>query len=133
MTLASFLNPEAKENIRFVLSERFRDGDGDPEQWEMRPLTAKEGREIRRRISGNPADRVEVFLEYAAESLVTPNLRDKELLDQVSAKAGRPVFTPAEVLWETLCDSEICRLVAVYTDYNGLNRRVGELVEQAKN
>ena len=42
-TLKNFLHPKRKENIRFVLSDSFVDEQGNPLEWEMRQIKAKEG------------------------------------------------------------------------------------------
>ena len=47
-TLKNFLHPKRKENIRFVLSDSFVDEQGNPLEWEMRQIKAKEGMEISR-------------------------------------------------------------------------------------
>ena len=43
-TLKNFLHPKRKENIRFVLSDSFVDEQGNPLEWEMRQIKAKEGK-----------------------------------------------------------------------------------------
>ena len=53
-TLKNFLHPKRKENIRFVLSDSFVDEQGNPLEWEMRQIKAKEGMEISRDCEGAP-------------------------------------------------------------------------------
>lgn len=55
-TLKNFLHPKRKENIRFVLSDSFVDEQGNPLEWEMRQIKAKEGMEISRDCEGAPGN-----------------------------------------------------------------------------
>lgn len=133
MTLEEFLNKQPKENIRFALSESWKDGDGKPLQWEMRTLSQQEGKELRQRLVGRKLDKIDALFEFAAESLTDPDLHRKEFLDGASAKAGKPILTPADALRVMLDNDEVQRLAAIYAEYSGMNQSVGALVEQAKN
>ena len=81
-TLKNFLHPKRKENIRFVLSDSFVDEQGNPLEWEMRQIKAKEGMEISRDCEGAPE--METMARYIAEALVVPNLKSAEIVDAMA-------------------------------------------------
>lgn len=99
----------------------------------MRTLSQQEGKELRQRLAGRKLDKIDALFEFAAESLTDPDLHRKEFLDGASAKAGKPILTPADALRVMLDNDEVQRLAAIYAEYSGMNQSVGALVEQAKN
>ena len=126
-----FLNPKRKENIKFVLSESFIGDDGKPMAWEMRELSAEEGLEIERLNAGK--GEVEVMIALAAESLVTPDLKDQKLLAALSKKGKGTVLSPAQAAKAMLTMAELFKLMKVYHSYSGMGESADELIAKAKN
>ena len=128
--LEAFLNPVAKANLKFILSEEFCGEDGQPAVWEMRVLRAGELCEIRRRYEGRPAE--DMTLALAAKSLVVPDMSDAQLLKGLSEKEGRPVLDPADALRAMLTAPQLCALLSCYFDYQRV-KNFRKLAEEAKN
>lgn len=126
-----FLNPRRKENIKFVLSEDFVDDEQKPMVWEMRQLSAVEGLEIER-MNSDKGD-VEVLIALAAASLVTPDLKDRRLLDALSEKVRGAVLSPAQAAKAMLTMAELFKLVKIYHSFSGMGQNVDELIAKAKN
>ncbi len=130
-SLQSFLHPKRKENLRFALSDAFVGEDGKPIEWEMRQLSAAEGMELTRALDGK--NYMDVMTAYVAKSLVYPNLHDKELLEALGKREGRPVFKAADALVCMLSDAELGNLINRYTQLNELTTGISELISEAKN
>ncbi len=130
-SLNSFLNPRRKENLKFILSSAFVDDNGKEIEWEMRQLSASEGIELQKQVTSN--DYSEVMANYVANSLVYPNLKDKQLLEGLSKKEGRPVLKAVDALKLMVTDSELASLISKYIDYNDLTDSFEEKVEDVKN
>lgn len=130
-SLQSFLHPKRKENKKFILSDAFLDEKGNPIQWEMRQLSASEGMELQPQFEGK--NYTEIMVVYLVNSLVYPNFKDRELLDALSKREGRPVLSAAEALKLTTTDAELAKLIAVYTDYNSLTTNFEAEVNKVKN
>lgn len=130
-SLDSFLNPKRKENLRFVLSDAFQGEDGEPLEWEMRQLSAKEGLELKCQISGG--DYMEIMTAYVAHALVYPDMHDAELQDALSKREGKPIVRPADALVALVSDAELAELVRRYSEHNELTAKFRDKVDEAKN
>lgn len=130
-SLKNFLNPKRKENIKFVLSDAFVDEQGNPLEWEMRQISAKEGIEV----SEETADmgELDTMVTYIARALVVPNLKDRELVEAFARENNGKLLKPAEILKEIVTDGELCRLISIYNQHNKAGSDFGKLVEEAKN
>lgn len=117
-TFDSFLNPKPKENLRFTLSDRFTDENGNLLEWEMRSLTAAEGIELSRDSNGNM---IEVMANYVANALVEPNLKSKDNLDALSKREGRTILNPMDALKCLVTDAELNRLIMLYNNHNAIS------------
>lgn len=126
-SLNSFLNPKRKPNLKIKLSSAFVDEKGNPVEWEMRQLSAKEGIDI------DGENYKDIMCSYVAESLVFPDLHDAELLAGLSEREGNKVLSAKEALLLIVNDSELATLIAAYTKYNDLTSDFNELVDEAKN
>lgn len=129
-SLNSFLNPKRKENLKFVLSDAFIE-DSKPIEWEMRQLSAQEGLELQNQITSKSY--TEVMAVYVAHSLVVPNLRDKELLDGLTQREGKPILKAADALKALVTDAELASLITKYTELNSLTSDFGAKVKEVKN
>ena len=128
--LNAFLNPRRKENFKFVLSTAFQDENGQPVEWELRELSAREMLEIQRFYEGRGAQ--ETALALAAESLVSPNIHDAELLSALSKREERTILDPVEALKAMLSGSELSLLLYRYFEQQNPGS-FGEMVGEAKN
>ena len=129
-TLNAFLNPEEKPNLRFVLSDRFKDENGKPIEWELRPISLTESLEISKKYAHSDAG--EIIAATIAQALVIPDLRDKALLDGLSKREGRSILDPLTALKVMLTDSEYGRLSSKYFKYNEF-KGFDASIEAAKN
>ena len=132
-SLSAFLaeNVEQIPNREVVISKRFKDANGDPIKWELKPIPTAQMRKIRKdsmRFNGNKVD-VDgdvLSMKMAVESVVFPNLKDEDL------QKSYGVMGEAALL-ECLLSipGEYDELVNQVTDLCGYNAE--ELVEEAKN
>ncbi len=115
MDMKSFFKESAipVENVKFAASERFRDAEGKPIEWELRPLTSEEFEAILDRAKkkvpspDNPrnlmvvTDNVKVRDEMLKAAIVYPNLKSAELQDSWGAVGEiatlRAMLLPGEV------------------------------------
>lgn len=130
--LKSFLQPKRKENLKFVLSDAFVGEDGKPLEWEMRQLTAQEGIEYNRNLGDKPSY-MDIMVGYVARALVYPDLRDAELLRELSKQHGKPILNPEEALKLLTNDNELARLIELYNQHNNLTESFAKKVDEAKN
>lgn len=126
-SLNSFLNPKRKPNLKIKLSKAFVDEKGEPLEWEMKQLSAKEGLAI------DGENYKEIMCGYVAEALVFPNLHDAELLAGLSKREGHTILSAKDALISIVTDSELAELITAYTKYNDLTTDFNELVDEAKN
>ncbi|HWP51797.1 MAG TPA: hypothetical protein VN626_08890 [Clostridia bacterium] len=128
--LNAFLNPRRKENLKFILSDAFCDDNSQPIEWELRELSAQEMLEIQRLCEGRGMQ--ETSLALAAESLVTPNIHDAELLAGLSKREGRTILNPVEALRVMLSGSELSMLLYRYFQQQSVGN-FEQMVSEAKN
>ena len=139
--LGCFLSQNAAkvENVKCVVSKRFKDEKGKPVEWEVRaispeadealkkectkrvPVTGKKGMYIPEtdydRYSG----------KLAALCTVYPNLKDKELQDSYG------VMGDDALLKQMLSPGEYYNYLAKVQEINGFDVSMEELEEEAKN
>ena len=132
-SMSAFLaeNAEQIPNREVVISKRFKDENGDPIKWELKPIPTAKMRKIRKesmRLVGNKMDiDFEVLnMNMAVESVVFPNLKDADL------QKAYGVMGEAALLESLLTlPGEYDELISQVTDLCGYN--ASELVEEAKN
>lgn len=140
MSFKAFLaeNVAKIENKKVVISDRFKDENGKPVEWEIRAITSTENDEIINRAM----DRVPVVgrkgqftrelnnVKYTsmllAASVVYPNLNNAELQDSYGVK------TPEELLKKMLYPKEENYLAEIVNDFSDLPD-VNDLITDAKN
>nr|DAK78387.1 MAG TPA: tail assembly chaperone protein [Caudoviricetes sp.] len=125
-TLESFLHPHRKPNVKFRLP-------AFDEEFEMRALTAQEGINcaVFADQRGVPAGLS--MMPNVAESLVTPNLRNKELQDALSEKTGKKVMEPYDAALALFTDSEMAVLISEYSKLTTTAVEYSKDIETAKN
>lgn len=134
-SLKAFLkqNKRTTGTAKFAASRSFTDEEGNPVEWEVRPLKSREADDIRAQctsISGKKTivDSAKFNRMAAAKCTVFPNLNDSELQDSYGVLG-------AEELIQELLDNDgeyqmYCRKVLELSGYDKTNM---ELIEEAKN
>ncbi len=136
--LNAFLSQNAikAENEKHVISDRFKDKDGKPAPFEFRALTEVENEQIRksctRKIKSKGVVTTDIkFEEYTAklavESVVFPNLKDKELQESYG------VLGAENLLKTMLTTGEYATLMEKVQEINGFDVSDEEVIEEAKN
>lgn len=124
-SLSAFMKPEALERVRekFVASERFKDEEGKPVEWELVAPTPKELSDIMdactRRIPVNRArtqftqetDRSLYLCRMVAAAVKYPNLNDPELQEFYHVK----------------CAEDLVRTMLHPGEYDALLQKVSEM------
>ena len=141
MSLSAFLaeNAEKVENVKFVVSKRFKDENGVPVPWEIRPITGNEDEAIRKSCVKRvqvPGKRNQFTQEtdynmylgkLAVSCVIFPNLNDQELQDSYKVMG-------AEALLKTmLTPGEYADLLTKIQEVCGFDTTVQDEVEEAKN
>lgn len=134
MSLDAFLNPKKVSTIKFTVSDRFIDANGDAQLWEARPLSGEELSAIQNeclkpgtKSTGTTLDTKLYQSKIIAASVVFPPADSAELL--TAYKAQRP----EELFGKMLTGAEYQALFAKISQLNGLDKDISELVTEAKN
>lgn len=132
-------NVIAKENVKFVVSDRFKDENGKPIEWELKILTAREEEMIRadctRRIptGGKSRSYTEKFdsqlyiKKLVSYCVVYPNLNNAELQNSYG------VVSAEDLIQAMLISGEYINLMKEVMEINKLSDDFEELVDEAKN
>lgn len=137
--LAYFLaeNAEQPENLKIVVSERFKDEKGEPLEWEFRVLTAEEDDALRRKymlrvpVPGKKGRFTQDFdgngylAGMAAACCVYPDLNNAELQNSYH------VLGPENLIKKMLYKAEFDRLIEALAPED--QETLDELVDEAKN
>ena len=141
MSLSAFLaeNAEKIENVKFVVSPRFKGEDMKPMPWEIKPITGAEDENIRKSCMKRvpiPGKRNQYQQEtdynmylgkLAVACVVFPNLNDQELQDSYEVMG-------ADALLKTmLTPGEYADLLTKVQEVCGFDATIQDEVEQAKN
>ena len=131
--LSAFLNPVQVDNKELILSSRFRDENGNPAPFVIRPLTQKENDALVRKstrtvkVNGQPVERldnVEYSRRVVAAATVSPDFSSEELCRAYGT------MDPLEVPGRMLLVGEYNRLSSAIMALSGLE---DDLEERAKN
>lgn len=140
-SLAVFMakNAESSETEKIVVSRRFKDQNGNPVEWEIRPITTKEDEEIRRyctkrvRMPGKPGvlvpqlDSDKYIGMMAAACTVYPEL------DSASLQESYGTNSSDALLKAMLLPGEYANYAKKIQEINGFDETLDEKVEEAKN
>lgn len=133
-------NKIAKQNEKYAPTTTLQDENGEPLEWEFRPMTSKENETLRDsctvevQVTGKPNMYRQKLntSQYIAKMIVTstvyPDLYDKELQDSYG------VMTPEDLLYALVDDpGEYNDLAAWVQQFQGFTKGLEELVDEAKN
>jgi hypothetical protein len=135
-TLDVFLNPEPLvKEVKFLVSERFKDSDGKPVYWSLKSISESHNEKIikacQRRIKGKRTDELDRSLyghKLLEATVVYPDCHDQTLM------AHYGVLQPHELFAAMLSVGEYSELTRAVLELNGLNDDDSEnLIEEAKN
>lgn len=116
------------EHIKYVVSDRFKDENGNPAEWELAPVSCAVDAKIKQKcLVKGKFDNAKYTEEMVAASVIEPNLNDARLQDSYHA------FNPAQLLERMLTSGEMNRLTLKVLEVNGLSEPMNDLIEQAKN
>lgn len=131
-------NVEKVENKKVVISNRFKDENGNPIPWEIRALSAAENDELQRHCMVNvpvpgkknqfsrELDQVKYTAMLLTSSVVYPSLDDEELQNSYGVMGADALLRKMLYLHEyNKLAEEVSGLIK--------NEGLGELVETAKN
>lgn len=129
-----FLKENAKpvEEIEYVASKRFVDGEGNPVKWILKPVSSRDDNAIKDECikfkgKGRDFDSVKYQVKLCAASVVFPNLKNVELQDSYGVRGE---------------DALLLELLPIAGEFNALFAKVNEisspesmdeLVDEAKN
>lgn len=121
----------------FVVSERFKDKDGNPVPWKLRGLTEEENEQCRkqatRKVKGRngiqipETDTEEYLAKLVVASVVFPNLKDEKLQDSYGVRGAE------NVVRKMLLAGEYAGLVQKVQEINGFDKSMNDLVDEVKN
>lgn len=126
------------ENKKIVVSNRFKDENGNPMQWEIRALTNEENDDLQRRAMVNvpvvgqrgaytrELDNVKYSSMLLAASVVYPDLNDAELQDSYGVK------TPEALINRMLYTREAAMLAQEIANLSNFEN-LADSVTEAKN
>lgn len=131
-------NAEKIENVKYVVSNRFKDENGKPVEWELRAISSEENDELQRRAMVNipvvgqrgqytrDIDQIKYVGLLLTASVVFPDLNDAELQDSYKVK------TPEALLKRMLYAKEeeaLAKKVMAMSNLDDLSN----LTKEAKN
>ena len=131
--LSAFLNPVKVDNEEILISERFRDENGKPVPFVIRPISQSENEILVRKstrtvkVKGQPVeklDNVEYSRRVVVSATVIPDFTSEELCRAYGT------MDPLEVPGKMLLAGEYKRLMDAVMDLSGFH---DDLEEDAKN
>lgn len=128
--LSQFLksNKKIRENIKYAATKSLCDKDGNPLEWELKPLTSSDNEEIRdNAVVGGKFSPALFRAKVIVACVVYPNLYDSELLESYG------VLTPEELIHEMVDNVQEYNALFDKIMSIGDNADINEKVKQAKN
>ena len=116
-----------------VISNRFKDQEGQPVKWKLRAITEEINAEIKKACTKKDKkgriefDNNEYLTKVAVEGTVFPNLKDAEL------QKSYGVVGANTLLKKMLLAGEFSLLAEKISDLSGFNLSLQDQVEEAKN
>lgn len=140
MSLQAFLNKDKRNRknqvVEFVVSEDFKNQEGKPEPFKIKPIGFRQFSSIREKHSKmhmkdkrliKQTNEGAVTLELCAKAIVYPDLKNAELQDFYG------VVNETDLVDAMLNFKEIESLAEKVMEISGLGEDVNELKDQAKN
>ena len=127
------------ESIKYVASKRFMDEKGEPEYWELKPISSELDEAIRKKCTkrvpiqgkrgqyNTETDNDKYIGELCVACITYPNLNNAELQDFYGVK------TPVALLKKMLLLGEYTDLKTKVMEVNGYDLSMDEQVEEVKN
>lgn len=133
--LNAFLHPQPIENKKVVVSERFRDENGKPAEWEIRSIGEKENAQLEKKFTvQDKRTGAQIFHKNAyvhalvAAAVVFPDLKNAELQQHYKS------LGESELLQAMLSAGEFALLSDEVSELSGLDRNdINEQIDEAKN
>lgn len=130
-------NVEAEVTEEVVVSQRFKDKDGNAIPWKIRSMTEEENAQCRKaamkKIKGKGGvysqeiDFEDYTARLVASSVVYPDLKNAELLDSYGVRG------PETLLRKMLLPGEYTALLQKVQAMNGFDKSDADLIEEVKN
>ncbi|MUT67828.1 phage portal protein [Paenibacillus sp. NEAU-GSW1] len=130
-------NTASESTVKFAVSERFMDKEGNPVSWELRSMTESENEECRKSATRKVKGKNGVYTsetntdEYLAKLVVSsihfPDLKNAEL------QKSYGVIGAETLLRKMLRPGEYAALVQQVQDINGFNQSINDLADEVKN
>ena len=122
------------DNIKFVVDEDIKDEEGNPIEWELRRIKAKEADEAQNEAFKVDIEKQDIQFNQSilrnkimAKSVVYPDLNNAELQDAFGVR------TPEDLLGSMLGLGAFDRLEKKVNIINGYGKTFNDLKEEAKN
>lgn len=132
-TLKAFMNPVKVENKEVIVSNRFKDDEGKPVPFVIRPITQEENKQLIKKHTkkdkkGNTTfDRAEYVSDLVASAVVFPDLKNAEL------QKAYGVMGEISLLDKMLLTGEYAELSLEVHRLSGLDEDINDDIEEAKN
>lgn len=136
---AAFMIGNEHETVKYVASKRFVDKNGNPQEWEIKPIDSDLDEQLRKECTkkvpipgkrgqfNQETDTDKYLARMCVACTVYPNLNDAELQDHFGVKSGDAL------LKKMLKPGEYTEYKAKVMEVNGYDMSMEEMVEEAKN
>lgn len=136
---AAFMIGTENETVKYVASKRFVDKNGNPQEWEIKPIDSDLDEQLRKECTkkvqipgkrgqfNQETDTDKYLARMCVACTVYPNLNDAELQDHFGVKSGDAL------LKKMLKPGEYTEYKAKVMEVNGYDMSMEEMVEEAKN
>ena len=136
---AAFMIGNEYETVKYVASKRFVDKNGNPQEWEIKPIDSDLDEQLRKECTkkvqipgkrgqfNQETDTDKYLAKMCVACTVYPNLNDAELQDHYGVKSGDAL------LKKMLKPGEYTEYKAKVMEVNGYDMSMEEMVEEAKN
>ena len=136
---AAFMIGNEHETVKYVASKRFVDKNGNPQEWEIKPIDSDLDEQLRKECTkkvqipgkrgqfNQETDTDKYLAKMCVACTVYPNLNDAELQDHYGVKSGDAL------LKKMLKPGEYTEYKAKVMEVNGYDMSMEEMVEEAKN
>lgn len=139
VSISAFLkkNKAARPNVRYAATKSLCDENGEPVEWELRPITTKENDELQNQcisnvpVPGKPGrftqrvDTVKYMTKLVCASVVNPDLYNAELQDSYG------VSTPEALVQELVDDpgewNELSRYISQLNGFKPLQDEIDDV------
>jgi len=121
-------NRAPRENEFFAATRLFKDENGVPIKWELKPLSSKKLEDIKwTNMENGGLNEKQYQKDLIIASVIFPPLRNKDLQDSYGVKSAE------DLLFELLTGNEFTDLSLKVMSMNGLVDDIDELINEAKN